>query len=139
MSQSLHIERPAATPSFVPGDIRYPTTGGRTNRTRRTCVIPLKLWIQPLGWGTRSAAGSWRDEGEGSDINLDEVTLPSGCNLPFVAVVMAIADPGDEFILPVPWYALAYSCQTLIIGSSVLVAGILIISKLPAYLRPNVS
>ena len=41
--------------------------------------------------------------GEGSDINLDEVTLPSGCNLPFVAVVMAIADPGDEFILPVPW------------------------------------
>jgi len=41
--------------------------------------------------------------GEGSDINLDDVALTSGCNLAFVAVVMAIADPGDEIILPVPW------------------------------------
>jgi aspartate/methionine/tyrosine aminotransferase len=42
--------------------------------------------------------------GEGSDINLelDDVALTSGCNLAFAAVVMAIADPGDEFILPVP-------------------------------------
>ena len=41
--------------------------------------------------------------GEGSDINIDDVALTSGCNLAFVAVAMAIADPGDEVILPVPW------------------------------------
>jgi len=41
--------------------------------------------------------------GEGSDINIDDVALTSGCNLAFVAVVMAIADTGDEVILPVPW------------------------------------
>ncbi|KIM38215.1 hypothetical protein M413DRAFT_447962 [Hebeloma cylindrosporum] len=42
--------------------------------------------------------------GEESDINLDDVALTSGCNLAFVAVAMAIVDPGDEVILPVPWY-----------------------------------
>jgi len=41
--------------------------------------------------------------GEGSDINIDDVALTSGCNLAFVAVIMAIADTGDEVILPVPW------------------------------------
>ena len=40
---------------------------------------------------------------EGSDINFDDVALTSGCNLAFIAVAMAIADPGDEIILPVPW------------------------------------
>jgi len=30
--------------------------------------------------------------GEGSDINIDDVALTSGCNLAFVAVAMSIAD-----------------------------------------------
>jgi len=41
--------------------------------------------------------------GEGSDNNLDDVALTSGCNLVFLAVVTATADPGGEVILPVPW------------------------------------
>ncbi|KAF8956476.1 pyridoxal phosphate-dependent transferase [Flammula alnicola] len=42
--------------------------------------------------------------GEESDLNVDDVALTSGCNLAFVAVAMSVADPGDEVILPVPWY-----------------------------------
>ncbi|KDR86090.1 hypothetical protein GALMADRAFT_53968 [Galerina marginata CBS 339.88] len=42
--------------------------------------------------------------GANSDINVDDVALTSGCNLAFVAVAMSMADPGDEVILPVPWY-----------------------------------
>ena len=40
--------------------------------------------------------------GEGLDINvgLDDVAL---CNWALIAVALAIADPGYEVILPVPW------------------------------------
>lgn len=38
------------------------------------------------------------------DINASDLAITSGCNLAFVAVIMALADAGDEVILPVPWY-----------------------------------
>ncbi|KIK57463.1 hypothetical protein GYMLUDRAFT_760904 [Collybiopsis luxurians FD-317 M1] len=38
------------------------------------------------------------------DITPSDLALTSGCNLAFVAIIMAIADAGDEVILPVPWY-----------------------------------
>lgn len=41
--------------------------------------------------------------GESSDLTEHDVAMTSGCNLAFVAVVMSIADPGDEVVLPVPW------------------------------------
>ena len=89
---------------MCPRGIRYLATRGRTNCTRRSCVVPLKLWIQLLGWRTRPAAGEMKVVyGEGLDINFNDVALTLGCNLAFVAVGMAIADPGDRVILPVPW------------------------------------
>jgi len=42
--------------------------------------------------------------GADSDLKVNDIALTSGCNLAFVAVAMSIADPGDEVILPVPWY-----------------------------------
>ncbi|KAJ7136280.1 pyridoxal phosphate-dependent transferase [Mycena filopes] len=42
--------------------------------------------------------------GADTDITADDISLTSGCNLAFVATVMALADAGDEVILPVPWY-----------------------------------
>ncbi|KAF8527587.1 PLP-dependent transferase [Hysterangium stoloniferum] len=42
--------------------------------------------------------------GENTDITPDDVSLTAGCNMSFVAVAMALADAGDEVILPVPWY-----------------------------------
>ncbi|KAF7977219.1 hypothetical protein HWV62_4491 [Athelia sp. TMB] len=44
--------------------------------------------------------------GHGGDIDLtpDDVMITSGCNMAFSAVVMSLADAGDEIILPVPWY-----------------------------------
>ncbi|KAJ3759197.1 PLP-dependent transferase [Lentinula raphanica] len=38
------------------------------------------------------------------DISPEDIAITSGCNLAFVATIMAIADAGDEVILPVPWY-----------------------------------
>ncbi|OCH88680.1 PLP-dependent transferase [Obba rivulosa] len=42
--------------------------------------------------------------GEDTDVTPDDIAITAGCNLAFVAAVTAIADPGDEVILPVPWY-----------------------------------
>ncbi|KAJ2927032.1 hypothetical protein H1R20_g10061, partial [Candolleomyces eurysporus] len=39
-----------------------------------------------------------------ADIKIEDVALTAGCNLAFMAVVMTLADAGDEIILPVPWY-----------------------------------
>ncbi|TFK46219.1 PLP-dependent transferase [Heliocybe sulcata] len=38
------------------------------------------------------------------DIQPEDVSITSGCNLAFVSVAMCLAQQGDEFILPVPWY-----------------------------------
>lgn len=37
------------------------------------------------------------------DVTAQDVSLTAGCNLAFVAVVMALAQKDDEIILPVPW------------------------------------
>ena len=38
-----------------------------------------------------------------ASLSVDDVALTAGCNLAFVAAVMALVDAGDEVILPVPW------------------------------------
>lgn len=38
------------------------------------------------------------------DVTQDDIAITAGCNMAFVATVMCLADPGDEIILPVPWY-----------------------------------
>ncbi|KAL1660741.1 pyridoxal phosphate-dependent transferase [Schizophyllum commune] len=38
------------------------------------------------------------------DVTADDIALTAGCNLAFVASIMALTDAGDEVILPVPWY-----------------------------------
>ncbi|EPQ51134.1 PLP-dependent transferase [Gloeophyllum trabeum ATCC 11539] len=46
-----------------------------------------------------------QDKGSGEvDVNAEDISITSGCNLAFVAVAMSLAQQGDEFILPVPWY-----------------------------------
>ena len=41
--------------------------------------------------------------GETADIAMDDISLSAGCNMAFVAVMMALAQANDEVILPVPW------------------------------------
>ncbi|KAJ3774006.1 pyridoxal phosphate-dependent transferase [Lentinula raphanica] len=70
-------------------------------------------------WGYCPAEGEWKLRevlaremrgiyyGHGKrkvDISPEDIAITSGCNLAFVATIMAIADAGDEVILPVPWY-----------------------------------
>ncbi|CAE7104377.1 unnamed protein product [Rhizoctonia solani] len=38
------------------------------------------------------------------DIQVEDVALTAGCNAAFMAAVMAVAERGDEVMLPVPWY-----------------------------------
>jgi aspartate/methionine/tyrosine aminotransferase len=42
--------------------------------------------------------------GVDANLSVDDVALTAGCNLAFVAVVMGLADAGDEVVLPVPWW-----------------------------------
>jgi aspartate/methionine/tyrosine aminotransferase len=40
----------------------------------------------------------------GGDVGPQDVAITAGCNLAFVAAVLAVAGPGDSVILPAPWY-----------------------------------
>ncbi|EPS99007.1 hypothetical protein FOMPIDRAFT_1164550 [Fomitopsis schrenkii] len=42
--------------------------------------------------------------GQDIDVTADDIAITAGCNLAFVSIVMALADAGDEMILPLPWY-----------------------------------
>ncbi|BGO98388.1 hypothetical protein RTG_00833 [Rhodotorula toruloides ATCC 204091] len=48
-------------------------------------------------YGTSSA-------GEGQPVTADDIVITAGCNLAFYASMLALARPGDEIILPSPWY-----------------------------------
>jgi aspartate/methionine/tyrosine aminotransferase len=41
--------------------------------------------------------------GVDANLSVDDVALTAGCNLAFVAAVMALADAGDKVVLPVQW------------------------------------
>lgn len=38
------------------------------------------------------------------DVGSDDIALTAGCNMAFYATIMALAERGDEVILPIPWY-----------------------------------
>ena len=52
----------------------------------------------------RDAVGSeWR-KSYGGQVTAGNVAITPGCNQAFVATLTALAGPGDEVILPTPWY-----------------------------------
>ncbi len=48
-------------------------------------------------------AGQW-SAAYGGTIRADQVAITQGCNQAFTAVMATLAGPGDEVILPTPWY-----------------------------------
>jgi len=57
--------------------------------------------IAPL---VQAIAGKLRDE-NGFEVGRDaEIMVTAGSNSAFLTAVLAVADPGDEFILPMPYY-----------------------------------
>src|SRR5882757_8639047 len=52
--------------------------------------------------------------GRDMDVTSNDIAITSGCNMAFVATVMCLADPGDEVILPVPWYVCHISFVVLL-------------------------
>ncbi|EJU00716.1 PLP-dependent transferase [Dacryopinax primogenitus] len=45
-----------------------------------------------------------RTYGPGADLRVEDLAISAGANLAFVSVVMSVCDPGEEVIIPVPWY-----------------------------------
>ena len=50
-----------------------------------------------------AVARRWSNE-HNATVTQDQVAITSGCNQAFVAALATLADPGDEVILPTPWY-----------------------------------
>ncbi|MEM6824616.1 MAG: aminotransferase class I/II-fold pyridoxal phosphate-dependent enzyme, partial [Pseudomonadota bacterium] len=48
-------------------------------------------------------ASQWR-KAYGGEIHAEQVAITAGCNEAFCAVLATLAGPGDEVILPTPWY-----------------------------------
>lgn len=42
--------------------------------------------------------------GEAADLDMDDIALTAGCNMAFISVIMSLADPTEEVVLPSPWY-----------------------------------
>lgn len=53
--------------------------------------------------------------GQDADVTADDIVITAGCNLAFVSIAMALADAGDEMILPLPWYVTATEGSSIIL------------------------
>lgn len=54
--------------------------------------------------GLRQAYANDVNRVYGASVDADHVAITAGCNLAFVAAVMAVAKAGDAVLLPGPWY-----------------------------------
>ncbi len=88
-----------AVPSYPPAPelqaefarlAHLPGTGGYTEI----------LGINPL----REAFAGHLTKAYGADVTAAEVGITSGCNQAFAATIAALAEPGDNVIMPCPWY-----------------------------------
>ncbi|MBW0173498.1 MAG: aminotransferase class I/II-fold pyridoxal phosphate-dependent enzyme [Vulcanococcus sp.] len=52
----------------------------------------------------REALGLWLQREQGLDLSASALLITAGSNMAFNAVVQVLCDPGDELILPVPYY-----------------------------------
>jgi aspartate/methionine/tyrosine aminotransferase len=52
----------------------------------------------------REALGLWLQREQGLDLSASTLLITAGSNMAFNAVVQVLCDPGDELILPVPYY-----------------------------------
>ena len=52
----------------------------------------------------RESLGLWLQREQGLDLSASALLITAGSNMAFNAVVQVLCDPGDELILPVPYY-----------------------------------
>ncbi|MEL7345008.1 MAG: aminotransferase [Pseudomonadota bacterium] len=65
-----------------------------------THIYGPALGAEPL---RQTVADHWARD-YGGDVSGENVAITAGCNLAFAATINTIAGPGDEVIVPVPWY-----------------------------------
>ncbi|GAA5996974.1 uncharacterized protein JCM10292_006121 [Rhodotorula paludigena] len=52
----------------------------------------------------RDIAQTYGTKGDALPVDVEDVVITAGCNLAFYSAMLALAAPGDEIILPTPWY-----------------------------------
>ncbi len=96
------IDLSQAVPSY-PAPIPVQQTIGRLGGDSSAGFYTDILGIEPL----RQAIASEMDatEGDGTDhVSAANVAVTAGCNQAFSVVMQALLAPGDEVIMPLPWY-----------------------------------
>ncbi|CAK5282496.1 unnamed protein product [Mycena citricolor] len=90
----------------VPGDPPQPRL--------QSALATASSSVSSFGYGTAGGNAALRNAmaaqmrgiyGAGEQgLTADHLSMVAGCNMAFVAVIMALADAGDQVILPTPWY-----------------------------------
>jgi aspartate/methionine/tyrosine aminotransferase len=88
-----------AVPSYPPAEALARHVG-RAARERASAVYAPILGLDAL----REAFARHLSECYRAPVRAGEVAITAGCNQAFCAALSAIAGPGDEVLLPVPWY-----------------------------------
>ena len=88
-----------AVPSYSPHDSLL-THMGRCLAEPTTSIYTDIVGLQPL---RQAVAEQINDEYEGT-VHRDQVAITAGCNQAFCIAIDTVAGPGDEVIMPIPYY-----------------------------------
>jgi aspartate/methionine/tyrosine aminotransferase len=88
-----------AVPSYPPADALQELLADVVRRP------DASLYTEILGLPClRSALAAHMGETYGADLGASDFAITAGCNQAFCVAMSALAGPGDEVILPAPWY-----------------------------------
>jgi aspartate/methionine/tyrosine aminotransferase len=98
-SQRLFINLCQAVPSYPPADSMMEAIAAAAMRPDTGFYTP----VRGLPELRRALAADMAQDYRGA-IDAEDAAITAGCNQAFCAVLSALAGPGDNVVLPVPWY-----------------------------------
>src|SRR5262245_2876413 len=98
-SQRRVIDLCQAVPSYPPADSMMAAIAATAMQPNSGFYTPVR-GLPAL----REALAIDMVQDYGGTIGADDVAITAGCNQAFCAVLSALAGPGDNVLLPVPWY-----------------------------------
>src|ERR1051325_2517385 len=98
-SQRRFIDLCQAVPSYPPADSMMEAIAAAAMRPDTGFYTP----VRGLPELRRKLAADMAQDYRGA-IDAEDVAITAGCNQAFCAVLSALAGPGDNVLLPVPWY-----------------------------------
>jgi aspartate/methionine/tyrosine aminotransferase len=98
-SQRRFINLCQAVPSYPPADSMMEAIAAAAMRPDTGFYTPVRGLPELRKALAEDMASDYR-----GGIEPDDVAITAGCNQAFCAVLSAVAGPGDNVLLPVPWY-----------------------------------